>query len=104
VHIKGRIGKRAGAEIYKRARSYMLTYKPLEFADKNNGGDENKTNITLIKTESMKEVLKSHHAVLDFDKHLVVNSTTADGFSFGEDLELMKRWGGRERGVGEGLV
>jgi hypothetical protein len=75
----------------------MLTYMSFEFADKNNGGDENKNNITLTKIESMKKVLKSHHAALDFDKHFVINSITDDGFNFDEDIELMKQRKRRKR-------
>jgi hypothetical protein len=54
----------------KRARSYMLTYKLLELSDKKNNGDEKINNITLTKIESMKKVLKSHRAALEFDNFL----------------------------------
>ena len=66
-------------------------YKSLECADKNNNRVENKNNITLTKIESMKKVSKSHHAALVFDKHVDVNSITANSFHFEEDLESMKR-------------
>jgi hypothetical protein len=46
------------------ARSYMITYKPLELSDKNYNGDEIVNNVTLTKIESMKKVLKSHRAAL----------------------------------------
>ena len=48
----------------KMARSYMITYKPLELSDKNYNGDEIVNNVTLTKIESMKKVLKSHRAAL----------------------------------------
>ena len=67
-------------------------------------GMKTKNNIILTKNKSMKTVLKSHRATLDFDKHFVVNSITADGFNFAEDLELMKRWGWKRKRSGDGLV
>jgi hypothetical protein len=87
----------------KRARRYMLTYKLLELADKKNNGDEKINNITLTKIESMKKVLKSHRAALNFDKNFIINSITAKGFHFEEDVELtMKRQERRrERSGGE---
>jgi len=66
----------------KRARSYMLTYKSLELSDKNNNGDEIVNNVTLTKIENMKKVLKSHRAVLEFDKNFIINSITAGYFNF----------------------
>jgi hypothetical protein len=80
----------------KRARSYMLTYKLLELADKKNG-DEKIDNKTITKIESTKKVLKSHHAALDFDKIFILNSITAEGFHFEEDVQLMKKRQGRKR-------
>jgi hypothetical protein len=75
----------------------MLTYKSLELADKKNNVDEKIKNITLTKVESMKKVLKSHHAALDFDKKFIINSIAAKGFHFEEDVELMKKRQGRKR-------
>ncbi len=67
----------------------MLTYKykSLELSDKNNNGDEKANNITLTKIEKLKKVLKSHHAALDFEKNFIIDSITADDFSF-EEIEF----------------
>jgi hypothetical protein len=75
----------------------MLTYKSLESADKKNNGDEKIKNITLTKIASMKKALKSHHAALDFDKNFIINSITAKGFHFEEDVELKQPGQKRER-------
>ena len=55
--------------------------------------------ITLIKIESMKKVLKSHRATLDFDKDFVMGSTSKVGFKFEEEIESneRKRRKGRKR-------
>ena len=79
------------------ARSYMITYKPLELSDKNNNGDEIVNNVTFTKIESMKKVLKSHHAALDFGKNLIINSITADDFNIEEIEFRVKRGRGRKR-------
>ncbi len=60
----------------RRARSYMLTYKSLDYIHED-GGEESKmtsNTITHTKIESMKKILKSHRAALDFDRAFVVTS------------------------------
>ena len=75
----------------QRARSYMLTYKSVELEDTNkNIETKNETThlITVVKIESMKKVLKSHRAALDFDKDFVMGSISNSkvGFKFEEDI------------------
>ncbi len=69
----------------------MLTYKSLEMEDTNkNIETKNETTnlISLVKIESMKKVLKSHRAALDFDKDFVMGSISNSkvGFKFEEDI------------------
>ncbi len=72
-------------------------YKLLELANKNNNGDEKNNNITFTKIETRKKVLKSHSVALNFNKNIIINSITAEGFHFEEVVELMKRWQGQKR-------
>jgi hypothetical protein len=54
----------------------------------------------------MKKVLKSHHAALDFDKNIIINSITANDFNFVEVESGVKGGQGqkRERTSGGELV
>ena len=73
----------------QRARSYMLTYKSVELEDTNkNIETKNETThlITVVKIESMKKVLKSHRAALDFDKDFIMGSISKVGFKFEEEI------------------
>ena len=47
----------------------------------------------------MKKVLKSHRAALNFDKHFIVSSISADDFNF-EEIESVgvKKGRGQKRG------
>ncbi len=49
--------------------------------------NETKNIITLIKIESMKKVLKSHRAALDFDKHFIMGSISKVGFKSEEEIK-----------------
>ena len=67
----------------------MLTYKSVELEDTNkNIETKNETThlITVVKIESMKKVLKSHRAALDFDKDFVMGSISKVGFKFEEEI------------------
>jgi hypothetical protein len=48
--------------------------------------------------------MKSHHSAFDFDKKFIINSITAEGFHFKEDVELMKKRQGQERERSGGKV
>ena len=67
----------------------MLTYKSVELEDTNkNIETKNETThlITVVKIESMKKVLKSHRAALDFDKDFIMGSISKVGFKFEEEI------------------
>jgi hypothetical protein len=74
----------------RQARSYMLTYFSLQLFHKDKGQEQVMTNsiITHTKIENMKKILKSHRAVLDFDRGFIITSvlTSAD-FNWKEELE-----------------
>ena len=57
--------------------------------------------ITLVKIESMKKVLKSHRAALDFDKDFIMGSISKVGFKFEEEIESneRKRRKGRRKSI-----
>jgi len=82
----------------------MLTYKTLEMkeseasADAEDGAKKPVT-ITLHKIESMKKIIKSHRAALDFDKEFIMNSVTSADFNFEEEVELVdnKKVAGKKR-------
>ncbi len=44
-------------------------------------------NITLMKIEKLKKIIKSHHATLDFDKDFIMKSVTVADFNFVEVVE-----------------
>ena len=72
----------------------MLTYKSLELEDTNKHiepKNETKNLITLVKIESMKKILKSHRAALDFDKDFVMGSISKVRFKFEEEIESNER-------------
>ena len=74
----------------RRARSYMLTYKSLDYIHED-GGEESKmtsNTITHTKIESMKKILKSHRAALDFDRAFVVTSIKTLDVAFDWQKEL----------------
>ena len=52
----------------KRARGYMLAYKTLEMKEKECDSTEQ---ITHLKIENMKKVIKSHRSAIDFDKKFI---------------------------------
>jgi hypothetical protein len=74
----------------RRARSNMLTYKSLDYIHED-GDEEGKmtsNTITHTKIESMKKILKSHRAALDFDKAFVVTSIKTLDVAFDWQKEL----------------
>ena len=82
----------------------MLTYKTLEMKESEASADaEDGTKkpviITLHKIESMKKIIKSHHAALDLDKEFIMNSVTSADFNFEEEVELVdnKKVAGKKR-------
>ncbi len=72
----------------------MLTYTSLDYIHENGGQESGMANTTIThsKIESMKKILKSHHAALDFDRAFVVTSiNTCD-----VEIDWQKELGGGE--------
>ena len=68
----------------------MLTYTSLDYIHENGGQESGMANKTLTHTkiESMKKILKSHRAALDFDRAFVVTSINTSDVEFDWQKEL----------------
>ena len=74
----------------RRAREYMETYKMLEMEATNTNETEGNSSenapIPYKRIETLKKILKSHRAAIDFDKSFIMQTVYAKDFDYKKDL------------------
>jgi hypothetical protein len=81
----------------------MLTYTSLQFIQEDRGQNEKVVTsnvITQTKIENMKQILKSHHAALDFDRAFIVTSIkSSEDFDWKEELNFGEAKNGKRKRI-----